>query len=182
MVILSFLLILFFGLIVPTVICVYVINDFICDIKGAPFVPTSSKIIDEILQEARLRKDQLFIELGSGDSRVVSSAVKKYGVKGIGYDLNLLLIFYSRITTKLKGIKNINFFKQNIFDANIENANVIFLFLMPKTLIKLKSKILNECKKEVLIISHGFKIAGWEKYLINIQQRKLFPTYFYKIK
>lgn len=179
---LTYFLIFFFGIIVPVLICFYVTNDFICDIKGAPFVPTNPKIVEEIIEGAGLKKGQLFIELGSGDGRVVRLAVKKYGVKGIGFELNLLLIFYSRIVAKLNGIKNINFVRQNIFDADIKNADVIFLFLMPRTLIKLKSKILKESKKGTLIISHGFKIEGWDNYLIKVQQRKLFPTYFYDHK
>lgn len=149
---------------------------------GAPFVPTFGRYVKEILQKANLKKGQVFLELGSGDGRIVREAVKRYGVKGIGVEIHPLLILYSRWMSKLQGIKDIEFRRGNLFQTDLSQAKVIFLFLLPKTVEKLKDKILQECKKDTLIISHGFKIKGLERFLIDTTERKLFSTYYYKLK
>lgn len=144
-------------------------------------MPTSAKIIDEILKRAKLKKGQVFLELGSGDGRVVRQAVKSFGVIGRGIDVNYLLILYSRLQAKLAKLENIDFKTQDVFKTDLSKADVIFVFLLPGLLKKLAPKFKNECKKKALIISHGFKIEGMEKELSHKIDRKFFPTYYYKI-
>ena len=50
---------------------------------------------------------------------------------------------------------------------------------MPEMIVKLINKFNKELKKKTLVISHGFKIPGWEKKLVNQLNNKPFPTYFY---
>lgn len=179
----------FLGLIIAGVliffvflILIYLFGDFIAHFLGAPFVPTSQKEVEEILKGANLKKGQEFLELGSGDGRVVITAVKKYGVKGVGVEIHPFLLFYSRLVTSIKKVKGVKFISENFFNTNLKKADVVFLFLFPKTLKKLKNKFLKEFKGGVLIISHGFRIEGFEKFLIKTQERKVYNTYFYLYK
>lgn len=178
-------LLLYLGLIlcilVTFLVIAFVTFGLYVDILGAPFVPTSRKVIGEILKKAKLKKGQIFLELGSGDGRIIRSAVKNYQVKGIGIDLHPMLIFYSRLISKFQKIKNISFKRQNLFKTDLSKADVIFLFLLPKTLKRLAPKFILETKKNTLIISHGFKIPEFEKYLTNKIVREIFSTYYYRI-
>lgn len=170
------------GLILPLILLIYVIYSLIAEIKGSPFVPTSGKIVREILEKAKLKKGQEFIELGSGDGRVTRMAVREFGVKGLGIDLNPYLVFYSRMVSRFLKLNDIEFKTRNLFNLDLSSADIVFLFLVPRTLKKLREKLLKECKKNTLIISHGFKVEGWEKYLVGEIERKTFSTYYYKIK
>ena len=174
-----YIFLLFFGFIFPIIFSFFAVYSIFVDFKGAPFVGTDKNLVLEILKGANLKKGQIFLELGSGDGRLVLSAVKNYGVNGVGVDLHLPLITFSRIKSKMLGLKNIQFRLEDFFKTDISKADVIFLFLMPKTLVSLKEKLKKESKKGVLIISHGFEIKGWERYLVKTQKRKLFPTYYY---
>ena len=168
-------------LIFAILIIIYLFLDFIAHFLGAPFVPTSQKDIDEMLKEAKLKKGQVFIEPGSGDGRVVISAVKNYGVFGVGIEVHPFLLLYSKLSARFKKV-SVQLKAENFFQTNYKKADVIFLFLFPRTLKKLKEKFLKECKKNTLIISHGFRIEGMEKYLIKTLERKVYNTYFYKIR
>lgn len=182
MLIIVYLLVILLGFLIPVLVAIYTIYQFISDFKGAPYVPTSVKIVAQILKEANLKKGQIFLELGSGDGRIVRTAVKNYQVNGLGVDINLPLIFYSRVAAKLQKLEKIKFLRQDLFKTNLKKTDVLFLFLLPKTLKKIAPKILTECKKNTLIISHGFRLEGLEKYLVKKTDRKYFPTYYYKIK
>lgn len=149
-------------------------------IKGSPYVPTRNNIIERILKNAKLKPGQLFLELGSGDGRVCRRAASTYKVKTIGVDVNPLLVWYANLLTKLKMINNTHFYCKNIFITDTSKADVIFLFLMPKLISQLLPKLENEMKKNAIVISHGFKIVGWEQRLIGKLDDRPFPTYYYR--
>lgn len=150
-------------------------------LKGSPYVPTKVKEINFILKEAQLKPNQLFFELGCGDARVSREAVRAFSVHAVAIDINPILIWLAKFLAKLQKIKTIEFKIENIFLSDVSKADVVYLFLMPDLLRKLKSKLQSELKKNSLIISHGFKIEGWHKYLVKVIRHKPFPTYFYRV-
>lgn len=160
----------------------YLIFSIYANFKGGMYVPTKQKEIDFILQNANLKKEQVFLDLGSGDGRVVRTAVKKYKVKGIGIEINPILFVLSIILSKAQKLTNIKFIRENLFNTDIKKADVIYTFLMPETLKKLKQKFENERQKKVLIISHGFIIEDWKNYLVKKIDHQPFPTYYYFLK
>lgn len=176
-----YLLIMVGLLFIPFLLIFYVFSSMIAEILGAPFVPTSFKHAKEALVRAKLQKGQYLIELGSGDGRVVRYAVKHYQLKGLGVEFQPLLILYSRLIAWLQKLSDVDFKQQNFYNTDLTKADILFLFLLPHTLKKLRPKILKECKKGVLIISHGFRIEEMEKKLVDKIDRDIFPTYFYKL-
>lgn len=155
---------------------IYTLSLIYSSIKGSPYVATRNKRIIEILENAGLKKGKLFVELGSGDGRMVRTAVKEYDVLGIGVDVNPLLIFWAKIL----GHKNIDFKVENIFDTNLSKADYVYIFLMPKLIEELTLKMEKELKKGTIVISHGFPILTWKKKLFKTLKKVPFPTYYYR--
>lgn len=162
-------------------ICVYGLGLLFSAIKGAPYVPTSQKKLAEILSVVKPRKNAVFFELGSGDGRMVRLAVENYQVKGVGIEVNPLLIWLSRYLAKRSKLQTLVFLKKNIFATDLSSAEYVYLFLMPELIVKLLPKFQRELKKGVIIISHGFKIPTWEKKLWKTLPATTFSTYYYKI-
>ncbi len=148
---------------------------------GSPYVPTKQKEIEFILHESHLKQNRIFLELGCGDGRVVRTAVKLYKTKGIGIDVNPLLLWRARIWCRLHKINRISFLRQNMFDSYLKETDYLYLFLMPDLIKRLKPKLDKELKKKCMIISHGFPIKGYENLLIKKIPHTPFPTYFYRI-
>ena len=151
------------------------------DFMGAPFVPTSGKLVKEILLGAGVQRDKYLIDLGCGEGRVVITAAGDFGMQALGVDLNPFLIGFARFRAKIAGVRNAKFKVENLFKADVSKADYIFLFLMPKTLEKLALKLERECKKDAIIIAHGFLIKPWGKPYKTVG-RKQFSTYYYKIR
>ena len=168
-------------LLITVLLILLVIFNLLTTFFGAPFLPTENKDLDEVFKIARLKKGQLFLELGSGDGRVVISAVEKYQVQGIGIELNPLWFWYSVFLAKIKRIQKLNFKRQNFFNTDFSPADVLFIFILPNIFAKLSKKIKKECKKGTIIICHGFEMKEFKEYQINKIERDLFPTYFYKL-
>lgn len=160
--------------------CAITISFIYSSIKGSPYVPTNKKEIGIILKNADLKSQQNFLELGCGDGRVSRLASNKYKVKALGIDVNPFLIWYARFLSRIESSANTKFYRQNIFDSDLSEADVVYLFLMPKLIQKMRLKFEKELKKNAIVISHGFKIIGWQNSLIKKIDHSPFPTYFYR--
>lgn len=162
---------------------IYGLSLIYSSLMGSPYVATRNKVILDILKEVKFKRNGLFVELGSGDARIVRTAVKKYHLKGLAVDINGLINLWAKILSKLdKTNKEIVYKTENIFDTDLTNADYLYLFLMPDLLKKLVPKFNRELKKGAIIISHGFPIKEYEKKLIKKVERKPFPTYYYRTK
>ncbi len=148
---------------------------------GSPYVPTRNKVVLDILKKIKFRRGRLFVELGSGDARMIRIAVKKYHLKGLAVDINGLINLWAKLLSKFDNTnKDIIFKTENIFDTNLTKADYLYLFLMPDLLKKLVPKFDQELKKGTIIISHGFPIKEYKKKLIKQVDRRPFPTYYYE--
>jgi SAM-dependent methyltransferase len=150
-------------------------------IKGSPYVPSQSKRAKKILESADLKKNGIFYELGSGDGRVSRFAAKHFGQKAYGIEVNPFLVWYSNLLTKIQNVKNVKFVKKNIFDVDYSNTDTLYIFLMPKLISELRPKLEKELQKGSTVISHGFKVEGWDKKLVKTLEGKPFFTYYYQI-
>jgi len=174
------LLFLIFELVVTASISLYMISLILSSVMGAPYVPTSQKDVKKILEEAQLKKNSTFLELGCGDGRIVRTAVQKYGVKGLGVDINPIVLTFARMWTYFQKLKEIKFIQKNILNISFREYDTIYIFLMPEFIRKIEPKMSSEIPQTSLVISHWFKIPGWDKYLRKTVSGKRFATYFYQ--
>ncbi len=127
--------------------------------RGAPFVPTRSKDIRTILDAVHLRPGMRFLELGCGDGRVVCEAVARYGVRGEGVDVGILWLTFARIRARLMGISDRVIFRhQDILSTDLSQADVIYLYMMPRFLQKYSEHIVSHAKPGAIILSHVFEL------------------------
>lgn len=125
---------------------------------GAPFLPTLKKRIDDSFELLDLKPGDTLLELGSGDGRVLKRAAQM-GIKGIGYELNPLLVLYSQLSC-WRYRKLATFKCRNYWFVTLPEADAVFVFLLDKYMPKLDAKIKAEAKSPVKLVSHAFKIPG----------------------
>lgn len=125
---------------------------------GAPFVPTLKKRAEDAFELLDLKSGETLLELGSGDGRILRLAAKK-GIKGIGYELNPLLVWYSRLRN-WRYRKLISFKCRNFWHVELPESDAIYTFLLDKYMDKLDKKIIQEKQKSVKLVSFAFKIPN----------------------
>ncbi len=128
---------------------------------GAPYVPTQNKEIADIFAKIKLKKGQVFCDLGCGDGRMVFEAVKITQTKAIGVDINWGLIQWCKLFNK----KRADFYCQNIFKKELPIADIYFVYLWPKVVERLAAKFETEKIKNITVVSKSFQIHQWQKYL-----------------
>lgn len=136
---------------------------------GAPYLPTLKTSTHNAFELLNLKPGQTLLELGSGDGRVLRYGAQ-LGIKGIGYELNPLLVWYSRLRN-WRYRKLITFHCLNYWGVTLPPADGVYVFLLDKYMPKLDAKITAELKPPVKLVSHAFKIPGKK---IAAQKQALF--------
>jgi ribosomal protein L11 methylase PrmA len=128
-----------------------------------PYVPTHEKVVAEMLKVAKVKKGDVLYDLGSGDGRIVITAAKRFGVRGIGIDIDPQRIAEANENARKEGVAHLVTFKQaDLFATDISEATVVTLYLLPRLNVKLRPKLFGELKNGTRIVSHAFDMAEWE--------------------
>ncbi len=125
------------------------------------YVPTPQVVVDEMLSMAKIGAGDFLIDLGSGDGRIVITAAKKYGTRGIGVDLDTYLVQKAREGARIEGVADkAQFVVQNLFETDLSRATVISSYLLPELNEKLLPKLL-ALKPGTRIIAHDYDMGDW---------------------
>jgi predicted RNA methylase len=103
-------------------------------------------------------KDKVY-DLGCGDGTALITAAQEFGAQGVGVEIDPLRVWTAKVRVQLKGLnKKIKLTRKNFFAVDVSDATVIIMYLIPKTLAKLRKKLLKECKPGTRIITFVYKI------------------------
>lgn len=128
-----------------------------------PYVPTPTMVVAKMLELAQPTLNDTLYDLGSGDGRIVITAAQKYGVQGVGFDLNPQRIRESNENARRAGVEErVKFFERDLFEVDLSDASVVTLYLLPDVNAKLLSKFQNELKPGARVVSHNYPIGAWE--------------------
>ena len=127
-----------------------------------PFITTPPEVVERMLQVAETRADDLVIDLGSGDGRIVIAAAQKYGARAVGIELDGALVQKSREAARAAQVADkVSFIEGDVLRADISKATVITIYLLPDLMRQLQPRFIQELAPGTRIVSHAFTMAGW---------------------
>ncbi len=129
-------------------------------IRGAPWVPTRRADVDRLIGLCHLKPGQTFYELGCGDARVCCEVAKRTGARAVGVELSLLLYLAARLRVWLGGHQRVRIFFGDARKADLSQAQVIYLFLMPKVNALLAPTLAHEVEGGAMVVSYVWPIPG----------------------
>jgi SAM-dependent methyltransferase len=128
-----------------------------------PYVPTTDLAVAAMLKLADVKKGDVVYDLGCGDGRIVITAAKQMGARGVGIDINPQRISEARENARKAGVEKLVRFEENdLFQADIRGASVVTLFLLPEINLKLRPKLLRDLKPGTRIVSNTFDMGDWK--------------------
>ena len=148
------------------------------DSPWAPWWRTNEKVARAMCRLARVGKKDVVYDLGCGDGVALSVAAKEFNARGVGIEIDLLRYLFSKIRFKINGLdKKVKIIKKNFYDVDISSASVVFVYLVPRALKRLKPKFLKELENGTLLVSFKYKTS-----LPLVAYDKESDIYLYKIK
>jgi hypothetical protein len=125
------------------------------------YVPTPQHVVETMLDMAKVGPADMVIDLGSGDGRVIITAAKKHGARGLGVDLDRYLLKVANGNAQKEGVADrARFIEQNLFETDLAPATVITSYLLPEMNLKLRPKIL-ALKPGTRVVAHDYDLGNW---------------------
>jgi len=124
------------------------------------YVPTPQPVVETMLELAAVKASDVVYDLGSGDGRIVITAAKKYGARGVGIELDSALVRKARENAAAAGVGNrVRFMTQDLFATDLRPATVVTLYLLQSINERLRPKLVRELKPGTRVVSHVFNMG-----------------------
>jgi hypothetical protein len=127
------------------------------------FVASDPKNVERMIRIAALRDNDVVIDLGSGDGRVVIAAAQANpSVRGYGVDIDAKLVQQATANADAAGVGDrVEFQHSNAFDADLSRVDVIFMWFFPELMRLLRTKILREARPGTRVVAALWDMGSW---------------------
>jgi hypothetical protein len=131
--------------------------------SAGPYVPTPWVIVDEIMKLAGIGPGDYVVDLGSGDGRLVLTAVTRYKAKGgFGVDIEAPLVAQANESARKEGVADrVQFHVRDLFETDVSQASVVTLYLLPTSIPKLEGRLLAQLPAGARVVSHDYPFPNW---------------------
>ncbi len=128
-----------------------------------PYVPTPQEVVEEMLSMADIGPNDVLYDLGCGDGRIVVTAAKRFGIKGIGVDIDPARITECHVNAVNAEVEDqVTFINEDLFKVDFSEASVLTLYLLNSVNLRLRPKLFELLKPGTRVVSHDFSMADWE--------------------
>lgn len=128
-----------------------------------PFVPSEEDVVDAMLELANVGPKDVLYDLGSGDGRILISAAKEWGTRGIGIDIDPVRIADAMEYAGWSQVAGtVDFVEGDFFAEDFSEATVVALYLLQSINLQLRPRLLSELRPGSRIVSHAFDMGEWK--------------------
>jgi SAM-dependent methyltransferase len=129
----------------------------------APWVPTPQPVVDRMLELAAVTAKDVLFDIGCGDGRIVITAARRYGARGVGIDIDKAMIEESERNAKAAGVeRQVKFIGMDATKADISEATVVSLYLLPESNALMRPILELQLRPKSRVVCHNYAIPGWE--------------------
>jgi len=155
-----------------------IVEDYL---KGeSPFIPVKPEFLEQIVETMEIDEKDTVYDLGCGDARMLVSCQNAHPeAKYIGIEKNFVPYFWVKLRLLYLGKSaKIKIIHQDFFKADLSDATAIFLYLIPKQIVRLEEKFERELKPGTKVLAFKYPLQKKEPEKVSgLEGDKI---YFYK--
>ena len=151
--------------------------------KLAPYVASPSRVVDLMLEMARIKPGETVYDLGSGDGRILIAAAERFKAKAIGIEISPSLVAAANEEIQRAGVADrVKVIQGDVLQTDLSGADVVTLYFDTDANAKLRPQLEKYLKPGARIISHDHEIPGWKAARIEkTEERRSHTIYLYEI-
>ena len=151
--------------------------------KLAPYVASPARVVDLMLEMAKIKPGETVYDLGSGDGRIVLAAAGKYKAKAVGVEISPKLVASATAEIEKAGLSaQARVMQGDVLEADFTGADVVTMYLETELNAKLKPRLEKFLKPGARVVSHDYPVPGWKAARVEkVEGRVNHTIYLYEI-
>lgn len=134
----------------------------------APYVVSPQDIVDRMLELADLKPGEKLFDLGSGDGRILITAVTQFKAKAVGVEISDDLVASTNARIRKLGLENdAQVIHGNFLDVDLSPADVVTMYLATDANEMLRPNLEKYLKKGSRVVSHEYAVPGWKPSVVD---------------
>jgi precorrin-6B methylase 2 len=147
-------------------------------LRGAPWVPTPRRVVHKMLEMAEVGPDDLLVDLGCGDGRLLISAARRCGARAVGIEIDPLRYAWCRMLVSVLGLQDqVRIVHGDLFAQDLREASVVTCYLLQGTNQRLQEKLRRELAPGTRVVSNTFTFP--ELHLVRRDEK--YALYLYRL-
>ena len=129
---------------------------------GAFYAGTKQESIEKMLLLSNVKKEEIAVDIGSGDGRI-AIALAKAIAKVYGYEINPMLVWWSRYRIRKAGLQDkVSICQKNFWEIDLSPFDIVAVFAVPGMMGRLEKKVTEELKPKARVILNGTLFPNWK--------------------
>lgn len=147
----------------PTMVSCSATTIFGGPVLDVPYKSTRRDVVALMLEMGEVKAGDTVIDLGTGDGRILIAAAKERGARGLGVDLDPVLIAKARDAAEDAGVVGrVRFEAADLFKTDLSSADVVTMYLLPEVNLRLRPQLFAQLKPGTRVVSHAFDMGDWK--------------------
>ena len=138
-----------------------------------PISATPQKMVSVMLRVAGVGEGDVVFDLGCNDGRVPITAAVEFGATGVGVEIDEGAAAKARRLAEEAGVSDrVTILRQNaVKTTGLENATVVFVYLLPKGNAKISRKLMRETRPGTTVVTYVFRLPRdeWDEHLERVE-------------
>ena len=128
------------------------------------FAASSPESVERMLTLARLRDDDVVVDLGSGNGLIPLTAARMNPrLRGRGVEIDPKLVEESNQRARSEGVAHrVRFEHRNAFDVDLRDATVVTMWLYPELMRLLRPVILERATPGTRVLTSTWNLGTWQ--------------------
>ncbi len=134
----------------------------------APYVVSPQQIVDRMLELADVKAGETLYDLGSGDGRVLITAVQRFRAKAVGIEISDALVKSTNERIQRLGLQNeAKVIHGDLLEVDLSPADVVTIYLATDSNEILRPNLEKYLKPGARVVSHDYVVPGWKPKFVD---------------
>ncbi len=123
-----------------------------------PYVTTNNTTTSLLLQNLQLEADDIFIDIGCGDGKILEMVSKKFPKNNVIWFEISPRPYRNALSRKKRNNWTYQIYNTNFFETNISEASILYSYTIGYIMKDIWQKIQHDCRKGTKLYSNYFQV------------------------
>lgn len=153
------------------------------DSPWAPWWRTTRKVALLQCLLAEVGPGDLVYDLGAGDGTFLFVAARRFGARGIGFEVDFIRVLFGRALLRLGRVSDkAKIVRGNLFQADLSMPSVVVAYLVPAALLALEGKLLADGSPGMRVVTYRYALSGKSARISLVAHDRDSRSYVYRLE